>query len=335
MKKQTLLIISLMVISAMGGWYMAGIQWQSKQPELNGRVLAVVNDSVITEDDFITQMKLRGGHTAGQYQDIKQKQVLLSFLINQKLLIKKAQELGIDQDPLVQKIYHQTVVDKFLEADLNKKLADMTVTTAEAKNYFDQHKNSYKRPARRRGAMIFKEISSDMSDEDKQTLKDELLQVKQEATNLPSHQTHFGELARIHSDDRSSMYRGGVIGWLIENPNRAYQWPADVTQAVFELNENGDMSDVIETNQGYFLVRLVAAEHVQETDFNQVSNGIKQKLLADKQAAAKKDFLDNIKSTAHIEINEGLLKTIQPINPEPKDDTKQPPAMPVQAGVQP
>jgi len=335
MKKQILFIISLMVISATGGWYMAGIQWQSKAPKLDSRVLAVVNDSVITEDDFITQMKLRGGHTAGQYQDLKQKQVLLGFLINQKLLMKRAQELGIDQDPLVQKIYHQTVVDKFLEAGLNQKLADITVTNAEAKNYFDQHKNSYNRPARRRGAMIFKEFNTAMSDEDKQALKDELLQVKQEANNLPSHQTHFGELARIYSDDRSTMYQGGVIGWLIENPNRAYKWPAVVTQAVFELTENGDMSEVIETEQGFYLVRLVASENVKKTQFDQISDGIKQKLLTDKQVEAKKAFLADIKNNAHIEINEDLLMAIKPINPEPKDNNKQPPAMPVQAGVQP
>ena len=335
MKKQLLWIIPLMLMSGACGWYLAGIQWQSQSPELRDDVLAVVNDSVITEQDFVTQMQIRGGHYAGQYQDMKQKQVLLTFLINQKLLMNKALALGIDQDPVVQKIYHQTVVDKFLEADLNKRLADITVSTAEAKDYFEQHKINYNRPARRRGAMIFKEISADMTDEDKQALKQELQQVKQEAAKLPTHQAHFGELARMHSDDRSTMYQGGVIGWLIENPNRAYKWPAAVTQAVFELTDNGDMSDVIETDQGYFLVRLVAAENVQETQFEQISDGIKQKLLSDKQTAAKKAFLADIKSTARIEINEGLLKSIQPINPEPKKDNKQPPAMPVQAGVQP
>ena len=335
MKKQTILILLLMLISGVAGWYLAGVDWTPEQPDISADVLAVVNDAVITEDDFITQMRLRGGDSAGQYHDLKQKQVLLRFLINQKLLMNEARAMGIDQDPVVQKIYRQTVIDKYLQAGLNQTLADIKVTEAEARDYFDRHQTNYNRPARRRGAMIVKEIAADMSVEEKQAIKDELIQVKQKAAELPEHQTHFGELARIHSDDRSSMYQGGVIGWLIENPNRAYKWPKAVTQAVFDLSENGDLSDVIETEEAYYLVRLVAAEQVQETAYEQIASGIKQKLLADKQTAAKKAFLAGIKDTAHIEINEQLLQAIQPINPQPKENSAQPPAMPVQAGVQP
>ncbi|MFV0543317.1 MAG: peptidylprolyl isomerase [Marinicella pacifica] len=335
MKKQLIWIFPLMFISGTAGWYLAGVDWQSESPEIKAGVLAVVNDGVITEDDFITQMKLRGGQSAGQYQDMKQKQVLLRFLINQKLLMNEALAQGIDQDPLVQKIYRQTVVDKFLETSLNKHLANIKVSSAEAKDYFEQNKKKYNRPARRRGAMIFKKFSSALSQEDKQALKDELLAVKKEAAGLPAHQTHFGDLARVHSDDRSTMYQGGVMGWLIENPNRAYKWPEEVTRAVFNLSENGDISDVIETEKGYFLVRLVAAENIQETHYEQIADGIKQKLLTDKQTAAKKAFLANIENNARIEINEALLMAIQPLNSAPKNNDKQPPAMPVQAGVQP
>ncbi len=335
MRKQLMWMIPLMITSGAVGWYLAGVDWPKQSTERSADVLAVVNDSVITQDDFITQMSLRGGHSAGQYQDLKQKQILLRFLINQKLLMNEALAKGIDQDPLVQKIYRQTVVDKFLETSLNNHLAQITVSTAEAKDYFEQNKKKYNRPARRRGAMIFKEFSSSMSDEDKQALKDELIAVKNKAAGLPAHQTHFGELARVHSDDRSTMYQGGVIGWLIEHPNRAYKWPEAVTQAVFDLSDNGDMSDVIETDRGYYLVRLVASENIQETHFEQIADGIKQKLLADKQTAAKKAFLANIENNAHIEINEALLMAIQPLNTAPKNNDKQPPAMPVQAGVQP
>lgn len=335
MKKQYIVVAALMIISGAAGWFLSSINWSTGTPEINDKVLAVINDSVITEDDFLTQMKLRGGKNAGQYHDIKQKQVLLEYLINQKLLMSKALQSGTDQDPLVQKIYQQTVIDKFLEAGLNDELTKINVTTAEVERYFEEHKNSYNRPARRRGAIIFKKTSDDMTNANKQALKDELLAVKQAAIQLPSHQTHFGELARIHSDDRASMFQGGVIGWLIESPNRAYKWPQAVTDTLFSLSENGALSDIVETDKGYYLVRLVGAENTKETEFKLIASGIKQKILSDKQAAAKKAFLAEIQANAHIEINEALLQSINPINPEPKDDSNQPPAMPVQAGVKP
>lgn len=335
MKKQFLIVIPLMLLSGLIGWFAAGINWPTKEPVLTPGVLAIVNDEIITEDDYITQMKIRGGSIPGQYQDLKQKQVLLDFLVNQKLLLAEAKAQGIDQNPVVQKVYHQAVIDKYLEINLNKKLADINVSESEIRQQFEDNKQHYNRPARRRGAIVFKEITPDMTEIQLGELRNELLAVKEQTRQLPNHITHFGDLARMHSDDRGSKYQGGVIGWLIESPKRAYKWPQNVVSALFDMSENGSMSDIIETEKGFYLVRLVGSENVVETRFEQIASGIKQKILTEKQINTKKEFLNGIKDNADIQINHDLLASVKPINDAPREDTKQPPAMPVKAGVQP
>lgn len=335
MKKQLLIMIPLMLLSAYIGWYAAGLNWPSKQASLSSGVLAIVNDETITEGDFKTQMKIRGGAIPGQYQDLKQKKVLLDFLVNQKLLLAEAKAQGIDQNPVVQKVYHQAIIDQYLEINLNKKLAEISVSESEIRQQFENNKQSYNRPARRRGAIIFKQTNPDMTASQLSELRSELLAVKEQTNELPNHITHFGDLARLHSDDRGSKYQGGVIGWLIESPKRAYKWPGKVVNALFEMPVNGSMSDIIETEQGLYLVRLVGSENVVETRYEQIASGIKQKILSEKQVSTKKEFLNGIKDNANIQINHELLATVKPITDVPKDNNKQPPAMPVKAGVQP
>lgn len=335
MKKQILIMVPLMLLSGVTGWYLAGIDWPSKEPTLGSDVVAIVNDEVITKDDYITQMKIRGGSFPGQYQDLKQKQVLLDFLVNQKLLLEQAEAQGIDQNPMVQKVYHQAVVDKYLELNLNKNLAEIRVPESEVKRYFEENKNSYNRPARRRGAIIYKKTDQDVTEPQLSELRTELLAIKEQAGELPNHLTHFGELARMHSDDPTSKYQGGVIGWLIESPKRAYKWPQNVVEALFELPENGSTSDIIQTDKGLYLVRMVGSENVVATEYERIASGIKQKILSEKQSTTKREFLNSIKDDAKIQINQDLLATIEPINNAPKDNNKQPPAMPVKAGVKP
>lgn len=63
----------------------------------------------------------------------------------------------------------------------------------------------------------------------------------------------FEELARRHSDDRRSAAQGGSL------PPITYQAPLPRTflDAAYAINEEGDVSDVVETSYGYHLIKLL------------------------------------------------------------------------------
>ena len=329
------LVLLLMLMSGTVGWYLAG-HWPFKeQPTVGQDVLAVVGDEVITKADFIKQMNSRGGSMPGQYHDLRQKQFLLDFMINQQVMFDDAVRKGIHQDEAVQKMYRKATIDKYLELELNQKLEALTVSEREIQQHFDGNKEKYKKPARKRAAIIYKQVRADLSAEDKQLLIDELQDVKSKVAELDAKTLHFGELALSHSDDRSSRYQGGVIGWFVENPKRAYKWDRSVIESLFALPEPGAVSDVIETPDGLFLVRLVGSEQVEEKVLSQVSSGIRQQLLKAKQDALKKKFITQLIEAADIDINQQLLANINPLNPDQEATEKKPPALPGGNGGQP
>lgn len=329
------LVILLMLLSGLLGWFVAG-HWPIKaQPTVSQDVLAVVGDEVITKDDFIKQMSSRGGSMPGQYHDMRQKQFLLDFMINQQVMFDDAVRKGIHQDETVQKMFRKATIDKYLELELNQKLEALTVSEREIKQHFDNNKEKYEKPARKRAAIIYKRTPADIADEDKQKLVNELNEVKAQVAELDDKTLHFGELALSHSDDRSSKYQGGVIGWFVENPKRAYKWDRSVIEALFALPAAGAVSDVLETDDGLFLVRLVGAEQVEEKTLTQVSSGIRQQLLKAKQDALKKKFITQLIEAADIDINQQLLANINPLNPDQEATEKKPPALPGGNGGQP
>lgn len=325
------LLIAALLSAGMVGWYVA--QPKETIPE-NSDWLATVNGQIIDRDWFVKQMKARGGSKPGQYQSIEQKQALLDYLINQEIIFQQALASGIGDDPVVEKVYKNAVIDKFLTEQLDQRLAQVKVGDYEVQAHFKNNQSSYNKPARRRAAIIMVDADKEDDEASRSEKREKISKALSGVADLPEEVTHFGELAKIYSDDRASMYQGGVIGWLINHPARTYKWDHAVIDALFALNQPGDVSDIIETEDAFFIVRLVAAENVKEKSLSQVEQGIKNQIMQNKRQQIKADFMDSLKASAKINIDFDKLASIPALSPDTPQSDKKPPAMPSMGGAQ-
>jgi peptidyl-prolyl cis-trans isomerase D len=88
----------------------------------------------------------------------------------------------------------------------------------------------------------------------------------------------FAALARAFSDDKGSAVSGGDLGRF----GRGTMVPA-FEQAVFSLKP-GELSDVVETQFGYHLIKLIAHSEAQVQPLAEVSDEIKRALRGEKAA---------------------------------------------------
>ena len=314
-----------------GGWYIG----QHKPVEQTTEdVVATVNGKGLPTDWFIEQMKLRGGMKPGQFHTTEQKQALLDYLINEEVLYQQALEEGVGENPSVARLYKKAVIDKYLTDQLERQLEKVKVGNQEVETHFNNNQTVYNKPARRRAAILEAKVSDSDDEATKLEQKAKMEKALAAVTELPQHVLHFGELAKVYSDDRASMYQGGVIGWLINHPDRTYRWDQALIEALFALDNPGDTSGVIETDSGFYVVRLVAAEQVKEKSFDQVKKGIKNQILQQKRQALKANFMENILADADISINQQNLEAIPALSPKAKNQDKTPPAMPQAGGAQ-
>lgn len=330
---KTLLYVTGLILAGMLGWYLSA-NHSNTDIQLNEEYVATVNGQGLAKDWFVEQMKVRGGEKPGNYQTMAQKKALLDFLIREEILYQQALEKGIGDDPAVAHLFKKAVIDKFTTDFLNAELAKVKVGDSEAESHFENNQSAYNKPARRRAAIIVAEFTD--SDDEASKLKKlkRIETAKSAVAEMELVSTHFGELAKVYSDDRASMYQGGVIGWFINHPSRKYKWDQAIIDSLFALEKPGDVSDIITTESGYYLVRLAAAENVKEKAFAAVKKGIKNQLLQAKRKQVREAFLTELTGAAEVQINHELLADLPALSSPLNQNEKTPPAMPSVGGAQ-
>ncbi len=321
-----------LLVSGFVGWYIGQREQTDIDAKIDANTVAVVNNKAISKEAFITQMKSHGGLKTGQYHKIEQRESLLTFLINQEVMFNQAMLKGFADDEAVKSLYKKAVIDRYLELELKPLLARAKVSPLDVQKYFEKNKKSYEKPARRRGAIIYVKTSIKDSAEVLAKKKEKIEEAYAKITDLDDKIKHFGQLAKTFSDDRSSRYQGGVIGWLINHPSRKYKWDEVVVKTLFSLENDGDISPILETDNGFYIVRLVSAEKQQERKLSRVEKGIKNSLLQKKKKQIKEEFIVSLINSADIRINKELLANIEPLSKAASKNKKRPPALPGTGG---
>jgi peptidyl-prolyl cis-trans isomerase D len=106
--------------------------------------------------------------------------------------------------------------------------------------------------------------------------EDILTQAKKKGAN-------FEDLAKKYSEDPGSKAKGGDLGWVLQG-----QTVAEFEKAAFSLN-NGQISDLIKTQYGFHIIKVLEKETAHTKPFDEVKDQIRPTLLLNKvdQEASK------------------------------------------------
>jgi len=177
--------------------------------------------------------------------------------------------------------------------------------------------------------MVFVSIRKNASDEAREKAANKMEEIVVEANTLPSETLHFGSVARRHSDDSSSRYRGGVMGWLVDHPSRSYKWEDEVVRAAFELQSPGEISPVVKAERGLYLLRLVQEVQAEIQPLDELRDGLHNRLVMEARREEKERVLDDVRGDMDVLVNESVLAAIKPISVDKKiTGIPRPPAMP-------
>lgn len=105
----------------------------------------------------------------------------------------------------------------------------------------------------------------------------------------------FGQVAKTYSDDTDSKAKGGDLGLV---PVDAF--PPQVKDELAVLKE-GDISDVIETETGYHVIKLLKREPAKEATFDSVKDQLTDYLKNKKMQDEYNSWMKDLKSKHFIE----------------------------------
>lgn len=117
---------------------------------------------------------------------------------------------------------------------------------------------------------------------------------------------NFAELVAQYSDDEESRAQGGDIGWLSEGqPTPRFEKP--LTEAIFELDNPGQVSPLITTPSGFYVVKRLEGHPASVRPVSEVRNAIRQQLIREERLHRASKLYATALTNVHLSVNEAAV----------------------------
>jgi peptidyl-prolyl cis-trans isomerase C len=269
-----------------------------------GPAVAQGDGVVVTVDEFRARIDEQSPFVRQRYQNLDRKKEFLDSLIRFELLAKAAEKEGLANDPDVQLTTKKAMVQKLVQ----KKFSDADgaqVSDADAQKYYDSHKDEFVKPARVRvsGALVAAS-DADRAAKSGQARK-VLAQVKAAEKKDPLALQGY---ARQSSDDAPSKAAGGDLGFRSQAEYAAQYGPAFAT-GVAALKDGETV--IVETPNGFWILRLVGRQDGVERSLDQVKPQIASRILREKRTKEFDEFVKKLREDSRVTVNEAELEKVQ------------------------
>lgn len=205
----------------------------------------------------------------------------------------------------------------YLEIDGEALKPQISVTEDELKAYYESNKEQYTGAERRTVAHILFAVDDDTSDAEAKAAAEKAQAELQAGAS-------FAELAQQYSDDIASKEQGGQL----EPIEKGFQDPA-FDDAVFALSAPEQVSELVRSEFGYHLIKLISVSGGDVQAFDDVKAAIEESvrttklydLFAEKQNILNEkgfetpDSLQEVAAAAGLEVKEtGLFPRTSPLS---------------------
>jgi peptidyl-prolyl cis-trans isomerase C len=285
--------------------------------QTDAKPAAVVNGEAISADEIELVLKHAGPPPATpltQQQKRQQQLEVLGMLIDDKLVEQYLRKQGAKVDPaevdkqLAEMVKNLQQQNKTLadfcresgqsEADVRKNITLMLqwneyvkgrYSDADVKRYYDDYKDFFDQ-VRVRASHIVIRVAGGSGDAEAQQVRQKLAGLRQE---ILAGKLDFAEAAKTHSQCPSAP-NGGDIGFF----TRKWMVDENFARTAFGLKV-GDVSEVIQTDFGFHLIKVTGREPGQPSDFEKIKEEVKEFYVEE----LRMQLINQQRKAAQIEIN--------------------------------
>jgi hypothetical protein len=278
-------------------------------PAKKGPAVAQGSGLTITADEFKARLDEQSPMIRASFSNLDRKKQFLDNMLRFELLAQAAEKEGLANDPDVQFTMKKVMVSKYYQKFFQPD-ADPTkaVPEADVKKYYDEHKDEFHRPARIHAAHVLfaaKEGTPERAKkaaEAKKVLAKLLVEEKKNPNAL-------AVVARESSDEASTKAMGGDLSLkTIDELSAAYG--KAFAEAAFQLADNQTSPAVVESPQGFHLVRVAGRQAEVNRALDDVKAQIATKLSSQRKTKDFDDFVKKLRDDAKITVNDAELEKV-------------------------
>lgn len=292
--------------------------------EVVERILAIVNDEIVTEQDLQYVMapvlsQYRTSYTGVEFEKkaSEARREFLNKVIEDKLILSEAKRLLVivddaevdemltevrnkfpSRDVFVKAIEEQGLTEKklwnrFRDQVMTQKLvafevkSKISVSPGEVNEYYKAHLDEFEQGDRVNLRQILIRVGA-RSEEDAKAFVEDLHQKLDAGTS-------FEETAKSYSDGAEAK-EGGNMGWIEKG-----QLLGEIDKKVFAL-QAGQMTSPIKSSLGYHIFKVTERQKSSVKPMTEVREAIQDKLFKDKMRVRLDAWIGGLKKNAYISI---------------------------------
>ncbi len=157
----------------------------------------------------------------------------------------------------------ETVDIEYVVLDLEAITKSIQVSEDDLRKYYAENESRYTSPQERRVSHILVKAGADQPAEERRAAKEKAQELLAAVTQAPA---SFADVARKNSQDAGSAERGGEVDIFIGrgDTEKAYE------DGLFALKKPGDLSPVLETAEGFYILQLKAVRGGETRSYESV-----------------------------------------------------------------
>ena len=252
-------------------------------------VIAEVDKSPITENDFVREVSRVPEWARSQFSGDEGKDKFLDELIKRELIYDYAKKMRLQNDEeyhdKVREFEKMTLVSMVLKKEVEDKAL---VDDAEVRAFFDQNADKFTVGTELRASHILVGTEEEAKD-----IYDKLQKGES-----------FSKLAKMYSKDKGSAEKGGDLGYFGSG-----KMVPEFERAAASLKP-GEVSEPVRTRFGYHIIKLTDIKKGEPAKFDQAKESIKRQLIADKRKKLFDAFVDKLKADSNITKDKNTLNAM-------------------------
>lgn len=298
-----------------------------QEPPSDPTLLARVGTQEVRVADFNEWLQRQGAKGHGVAPE-----TLLQQFLDHVAMLEYSKSIGLDKEPEFRRAYENLLLSRLRARELEPALSNAVPSTVQIETHYQTNQAAFTDPAQRNGAILFLEVSSKATPEKRAQVRTKMEEARVKALELIQSNPAirgFGPLAIEYSEDQPTRYRGGDIGWVDER-RRDGRYDAPVIEALFHLEKPGQISEVLETPKGFYLVRLLESRDRRVKPLASVEPVIRHKLQIAGRERVEKEWRIKTASGIQREMAPDALKKLPELPQPQRAPDAQPPGLPSQ-----
>ncbi len=305
------IVVAIAVVLAAVGGYWAGRASRSggplDSPGGEGPAVARFSRQTLHAGEVEARLRALPETTRTRLASPEARKAFVEDLVRERLLAYLAEEKGYQRHPEFAKRYAEELGTFYLEKEFEEPERGRAPTEDDVRQYFEAHRAELSRPERVRIALIAFKSAGPSEREGKRGLaRSALAEVKARSRDYYG----FGNVARARSEDARTRTAGGEVGYAGREELMMAYGP-ELSQAAFGMTTpNEVLPTVVESADGFYLVKLLGREAAYEPRFEAVRDRLRARLASERRAADRKRFLDELWQRAEVKIDDLAVRSL-------------------------